>query len=241
MGELVARDLGRLPYREAWAVQEEVHAKVVEGGGGEGELLLVEHPPVITFGRRAEESARHLVASGEALEAMGVEVVESDRGGDITFHGPGQLVVYPIVRLADLGLSVGGYVRRLQEAVVAVVKGFGIEAGMEEGAVGVWCPVGPRGGVGDEARGGPVGKVCAVGVRVKRGVTMHGVALNVTTDLRYFDLIVPCGLTGRPVTSLRKLSAAWGVAEPTMEEVKERVIGALRAALAKDEGQRGEI
>jgi lipoyl(octanoyl) transferase len=184
---MIVQDLGMMKYRDAWAVQEEVHARVL--AGEEERLLLVEHPPVITFGRR--QRPEHVLTSAARLAEMGVEVVESDRGGDVTFHGPGQVVAYPIVRLADHGLSVGGYVRRLQEVVFAILQGeYGMEARLEPGAVGVWV---------DSPRG--VAKICALGVRVRRGVTLHGIALNVTTDLAYFELINPCGLS-RPVTSI---------------------------------------
>src|SRR5436190_638454 len=109
-------DLGLIPYRDAWKMQEEIHAQVL--AGGEEMVLLLEHPPVITFGRRVADSQRNLLASQQVLKEMGVEVVESDRGGDITFHGPGQLVAYPIVRLKDHKLSVGAYVRKLEEIVI---------------------------------------------------------------------------------------------------------------------------
>lgn len=212
--EIIIRELGLVPYRDAWRVQEEVHGRVV-GGESAGEILTVEHPAVITLGRRAEVSASHLLASAEVLGGMGIEVVESDRGGDITYHGPGQVVVYPIVRLSDYGLSVGGYVRLLQEVVVEVLGGFGISGFLESGAVGVWAE-GPRG----------LSKVCAVGVRVKGGVTLHGLALNVTTDLSHFELIVPCGLAGRPVTSMAELMGG-RAPPPPMGEVAERVAGEL--------------
>src|SRR6266581_1422333 len=133
---MIVEDLKLMGYREAWERQERAHEKVV--AGGEERLLLVEHSPVITFGRRAEAAAKNLVASAEMLAEMGVEVVESDRGGDITFHGPGQLVVYPIVRLNDHGLSVGGYVRKLEEVMIGVLSDLGVEAKKEE-AIGVWA------------------------------------------------------------------------------------------------------
>lgn len=202
-------DLGTIGYRDAWALQEEAHGRVMEGG--EETLFLLEHRPVITFGRRAGDSAKNLIASKERLAEMGVEVVESDRGGDITFHGPGQLVAYPIVRLNGHGLSVGGYVRRLEEVVIATLKRFGIEGFKDDCAIGVW--VGERGAA---CGGGGSAKICALGVRIKRGISMHGIALNVTTDLGYFDLINPCGL-GRPVTSMRK---ELGERAPAMSEVK---------------------
>ena len=188
---MLFQDLGRVAYRQAWALQEEAHAEVL--GGGEERVLFVEHPPVITFGRRPGVS-RNLIASEEQLARLGVEVVQSDRGGDITFHGPGQLVAYPIVRLNDHGLSVGAYVHGLEKAVIATLSEFGVQTRTDPSAVGVWA---------DD--GGAPAKLCAIGVRIRRGISLHGLALNVNTDLSYFNLIVPCGLTGRPVTSLHKL------------------------------------
>lgn len=210
-------DLGKSNYRDAWAVQEQVHAQVL--AGEEEQILLVEHPPVITFGRRAEIMGQNnLLASAEALAQAGVEVVQSDRGGDVTFHGPGQLVVYPIIRLSAHGLSVGSYVRLLQETIVAALRELGIESHRDTGAVGVWV------GEADRAE-----KICAIGVRIRRGVTMHGLALNVTTDLRYFNYIIPCGICNRGVTSIQKLL---GEKTPNMDQVKRIVEKSFRATLA---------
>jgi lipoyl(octanoyl) transferase len=203
------QDLGTMPYREAWAVQEAAHSDVL--AGGEERLLLVEHPPVITFGR-CGPVPRNVVAPEEQLARMGVEVVQSDRGGDVTFHGPGQVVAYPIVRLIDHALSVGGYVRALEDAVIRALSTFGVEARREQGAVGIW--------VGDA-------KICAIGVRIRRGVSLHGLALNVTTDLRYFNLIVPCGLVGRPVTSLANVLNG---SSPPAQQVKDELARQLRNA-----------
>jgi lipoate-protein ligase B len=208
-------DLGLMEYRQAWARQEATHAEVL--AGGEERVLLVEHPPVITFGRRPGVDG-NLIASSDQLARLGVDVVQSDRGGDITFHGPGQLVAYPIVRLNDHGLSVGAYVHGLEDAVIATLAEFGIVASKDRAAVGVWT---------DDS--GRAAKICALGVRIKRGVSLHGLALNVETDLRYFDLIVPCGLTGRPVTSMRKIM---GDAVPPMEQVKEVLRGQLDRMLS---------
>jgi lipoyl(octanoyl) transferase len=199
IGAMRIDDLGTLSYRDAWAIQEAAHAEVL--AGGVERVLFVEHTPVITFGRRAGIE-RNLIASDEQLATLGVEVVQSDRGGDITFHGPGQVVAYPIVRLNDHALSVGGYVRALERAVINALGELNVIAQREDGAVGIW--------VNGE-------KVCAIGVRIRRGVSLHGLALNVTTDLRYFNLIVPCGLSGRAVTSLEKLSGA----APSMAHVKD--------------------
>ncbi len=212
---MLVEDLGTMPYRNAWAHQERVHADVV--AGGEARLLLVEHPPVITCGRRPNV-AKNLIATPDQLAKLGVEFVESDRGGDITFHGPGQLVAYPIVRLIDHGLSVGGYVRRLEQTVIAALGDLGIPARKDECAVGVWA---------DDASG-TLAKICALGVRVRRGVTMHGIALNVTTDLNFFNLIVPCGLTRRSVTSIQKIL---GSDTPSMSRVKSVLARHLTEAL----------
>ncbi|MBC7785756.1 MAG: lipoyl(octanoyl) transferase LipB [Burkholderiales bacterium] len=223
-----AVDLSTLDYRTAWQEQERVHADVLSGG--EETILLVEHPPVITFGRRADDSAKHLIASAALLESMGVAVVESDRGGDITFHGPGQLVAYPIVRIADHKLSVGAYVKALEHAAIRSLAHFGIAARLDPGAIGVWVEISEkRRATSDEgtdahsslvAHGSSLGKICALGVRIKRGVSMHGIALNVTTDLSYFNLIIPCGLSERPVTSMQQMM---GERTPAMVDVKKVV------------------
>jgi lipoyl(octanoyl) transferase len=213
---MLITDLGTLGYNDAWRLQEAAHERVL---AGEAErIFLVEHPPVITLGRR-EGAVKNLVASRESLARVGVELVQSDRGGDITFHGPGQLVAYPIIRLNDHRLSVGGYVRALESAVIAALADLGVAARRDEGAVGVW--------VDDPAAGQPA-KLCAIGVRIRRGVSLHGLALNVTTDLNHFNLIIPCGLAGRPVTSLLKLL---GDKRPSMDQVKRVLVDRLIAAL----------
>jgi lipoyl(octanoyl) transferase len=210
-------DLGTMRYRDAWAVQEAAHAEVV--AGGDERILFVEHPPVITFGRRGDDAKRNLIASEEHLAALGVEVVQSDRGGDITFHGPGQVVAYPIIRLNDHALSVGGYVRALERAVIDTLGHLGVPARCETGAVGIWVDAaGPQ---------CTAAKVCAIGVRIRRGVSLHGLALNVNTDLRYFELIIPCGLSGRAVTSLEKLLDG---RTPSLPRVKDVLAGELRNA-----------
>jgi lipoate-protein ligase B len=201
---MISRDLGRLPYRDAWAIQEQAHEAVVAGGGEQ--LLLVEHPPVITFGRRPGGD-KNLLVGKERLAALNVELVESDRGGDVTFHGPGQIVAYPIVRLIDHHLSVGAYVRRLEDIVIAALGEFGVSGQKDESAIGVWVE-----------EGGALAKICALGVRIRQGVSLHGIALNVETDLSYFNLIVPCGLAARGVTSMRRLLQD---RTPTLQAVRE--------------------
>ncbi|MBX3382350.1 MAG: lipoyl(octanoyl) transferase LipB [Phycisphaeraceae bacterium] len=192
-----AINLGRMEYERAYAEQELWVARIIEDRAraarehGCGVLLLVEHPPVITVSRRAGAGA-HLLASPAALAAAGVEVRETDRGGDITYHGPGQQVVYPILDLNLLNLGLHEYMRTLEQAVIDTLAGYGVVGERDPGATGVW--------VGGE-------KICAMGVRVRRWVSMHGLALNVTTDLSHFGFIVPCGLVGRGVTSLRTILA----------------------------------
>jgi lipoyl(octanoyl) transferase len=211
-------DLQTLDYRQAWQVQETVHAQVADGA--EERLLIVEHPPVITLGRRGMTPG-NLLAGEESLSKLGVQLVHSDRGGDITFHGPGQIVVYPIVRLNDHALSVGGYVRALENSIITALAELNVTARRIPGEVGVWT---------DDH--GQTAKIAAIGVRIRRGVSLHGLALNVETDLSYFNLIVPCGLVGKPVTSLRKLL---GAATPPLPRVKGILIDALQQTLAAKE------
>jgi lipoate-protein ligase B len=214
------QDLGLTPYTDAWKIQEAAHEDVL--AGGPERIFLLEHPPVITYGRRPGID-KHLLASKDQLEKLGVEIVQSDRGGDITFHGPGQLVVYPIIRLADHRLSVSGYVHLLEKIIIATLARFQLPASTDPTAVGVWTPnTGPS-----YPHCPPCGpsKVCAIGVRIRRGVTLHGLALNVTTDLRFFDLIIPCGLQNRPVTSLQH---QLGEGAPKMEEVKSTLVEEFR-------------
>lgn len=211
-------DLGTMSYRDAWARQESAHAEVL--AGTEDQLLLVEHPQVITFGRRAEIAGqKNLITPREMLSMLGVEIIQSDRGGDVTFHGPGQIVAYPIVRLNDHGLSVGGFVRRLEQTVIATLKSFDIPAQKDDCAIGVWAPNSE----------GKLAKICALGVRIRRGVSLHGIALNVTTDLSYFKLIIPCGLAGRPVTSMKQLL---GDATPSIDVIKQKLAEEMIAAFS---------
>ena len=205
------RRLGRIDYRDALELQE----KLVEQrklGLIPDQLLLLEHPDVITLGVKTRNDRSHVLASPERLAAEGVSVLPSGRGGDVTFHGPGQLVGYPIFDLKPDRCDVHQYVRDLEEGLIRAVAEFGIEAGRVKGLTGIW--VGPR---GREA------KLAAIGVRISRWVTSHGFALNVTTDLSRFGLIVPCGIEDRPVTSMERL-----LSQPVpMAEVEEAVIRAF--------------
>lgn len=211
-----------MAYAAALEMQRAEHQRVVDAGvvPGPWPLLLVEHlPPVITVSRRAG-SREHLIASEELLAARGVQVCETDRGGDITWHGPGQLVAYPIVNLQALGLGIHAYIRALEVAAIRTCAQFGLTCHQEPGVTGVWC-----GAPGAGAR-----KVCAIGVRVSRWVTMHGLALNVAPDLSYFDLIVPCGLHDRQVTSLQR---ECGARCPSMHAAKSALAEALSGALGE--------
>jgi lipoyl(octanoyl) transferase len=176
--------LGRVPYAEAWELQRRLHADRVDEAIGDV-CLLLEHEPVYTAGRRTEAWER---------PTDGTEVVDVDRGGKITWHGPGQLTGYPIVRLPD-PVDVVAHVRRMEAALIAVCADLGVTAEQVEGRSGVWVPADER---------GPDRKLAAIGVRVSRGVTMHGFALNCDCDLAWFDRIVPCGITDAGVTSLSK-------------------------------------
>ena len=180
-----------------------------------GEVLLVEHTPVYTLGKSGH--AENLLVSREALEAAGAEFFHIDRGGDITFHGPGQLVGYPILDLECLGIGLRDYIDALEEAVIRTVDRYGIRGGRIHGASGVWI----------DAEGCRPRKICAIGVRSSRYVTMHGFALNVTTDLSWFSRINPCGFTDRGVASIASETGS----TPSMEEVKRLVVKFLSEEL----------
>lgn len=234
---LQVRDLGRMRYADAFALQKELQAQVIACRDAEhgkaGILLLVEHdPPVITVSRRPG-ARQHLIASESQLFAGGVEVAETDRGGDITYHGPGQLVVYPILDLNRLGLRLISYLRFLEQIVIDVLAKFEISGVRDACATGVWAPqrAGPysaRTNIGNCATSSA--KIAAIGVRVSRWVSMHGLALNVTTNLDHFNLIVPCGLAGRTVTSMKQML---GVTCPSMDEVKRAMAEEFQSAVER--------
>src|SRR6266436_3194010 len=184
-------DLGLIGYAEAYALQKRVVA-ARKADAIEDALLLCEHPPVITLGRSGKRE--NLLASEHVLRQKGVEFQASDRGGDITYHGPGQIVGYPILNLGAIRRDVMWYVRMLEEAMIRATAEFGITAERVAGKTGIWV----RAGSTEE-------KLAAIGVRISRWVTSHGFAYNVSTDLRNFDLIVPCGIADRKATSLEKL------------------------------------
>ncbi len=196
--------LGIVPYDTALQLQKTLQ-QLRKAGRIENTLLLLEHPPVITLGRNAQLA--NVLASPEFLAQRGVELHEIDRGGDVTFHGPGQLVAYPIFDLRSFEPKVGAveFVRRLEEVLIRTCGDFGVGAQRIKGLTGVWTYA---------LRNKPEAKIAAIGVHISRGVTTHGFALNVTTDLDFFSLIVPCGLTGKQVTSMqRELQKPLGMEE----------------------------
>ncbi len=201
------RWLGRLDYRAAWDLQHELVA-ARSAGNVPDQLLLVEHPAVLTLGRQADPA--HVRASAAELATRGIELIRVERGGEVTYHGPGQLVAYPIVRLADRGLLLRPFVRAIEQAMVATAAAFGVEADRRDGYPGCWVAA-------DSARPRKIG---ALGLRIERGVSYHGIALNVTTDLADYELIDPCGLPDVDVTSVAR-EAGWPAAEsaPSTESV----------------------
>jgi lipoyl(octanoyl) transferase len=197
-------DLGRMGYAQALEIQRARQAELIDArgvpGGPIGTIYLVEHEPVITVTSRPG-AAEHVLASIDHLASLGVELHQTDRGGDVTYHGPGQIVAYPILDLERLSapsgkpLGLHGYMRLLEQAVIDTLATYDISGERDETATGVWVSPGM----------GPPAKIAAMGVRVRKWVTMHGLALNVSPDLAHFNLIVPCGLAGRPVTSMHAI------------------------------------
>lgn len=181
-------------WAEAYALQQELSEQRKRHEIGD-QLLLVEHPHVVTMGRNGHMS--NLIAGEEILARTGIDFHHTNRGGDVTYHGPGQLVGYPILDLNDWKRDVHAYVRAVEDVIIQTIGMFGLRGGRVEGATGVWV---------DGA------KICAIGVHISRWVTSHGFALNVETDLQYFQYIIPCGLT-LPVTSMRALGVGAGMAE----------------------------
>ncbi len=219
------RDLGRLAYKDAWDLQEKLLQETVgvkaairtlEDQQGFNEsaletrhhLLFVEHPPVYTLGKSGH--MENVLLSEEALKQRGIDFYRANRGGDITFHGPEQIVGYPILDLEKFYTDIGRYLRNIEEVIIRVLADYGISSGRSAGETGVWL---------DADKKGFERKICAIGVRSSRWVTMHGFAFNVNTDLDYFNYIIPCGIQDKQVTSLEKELGR----KVSMEEVKEKV------------------
>jgi lipoyl(octanoyl) transferase len=200
MRECVVEDLGRMSYREAFGIQSKIASERKQGQGID-HLLFVEHPHVITVGRNGHQE--NLLAPEETLRQAGIELYETDRGGDVTYHGPGQIVAYPIIDLREWKRDVGAFVRAIEQVLIDTLADFGIDAKRIPGLTGVWTNVPPV-----ILSPGPFprteAKIAAIGVHLSRWVSTHGFALNVSTDLQYFQYIVPCGLA-KPVTSMAAL------------------------------------
>jgi lipoyl(octanoyl) transferase len=205
-------DLHLKDYRETWDFQQAIQDRLIRAktagviSDGLPCLIFVEHPHVYTLGRSGKEN--NLLINPEFLSSIGAAFYKTDRGGDITYHGPGQLVGYPIFDLQSLGIGVRKYIENLEESIIQTLRDFGLNTSRLEGATGVWLKA-------DNLK--PVRKICAIGVKVSRGITMHGFALNVTTDLQYFNHINPCGFTDKGVTSMEKEKGF----KPDMDQVKQ--------------------
>jgi lipoyl(octanoyl) transferase len=221
--EILFQDLGLVRYRAAWDYQEQLFRELMDKKlAGEkhfpGYLLFCEHLPVFTLGKSG--SAENLLVNEQMLDRAGFEFYRINRGGDITYHGPGQIVGYPILDLEQFGLGIKTYIETLEESVIRLLEGYGIASGRLPGATGVWLDAGdPR-----KAR-----KICAIGVRASRHITMHGFAFNVNTDLTHYQYINPCGFTDKGVTSMEKELGG----KQDIEEVKERLRGSLTDGLTR--------
>jgi len=212
-------DLGRKNYKESWEYQESLFKKILDckvknrrestDNNTPNYFLLVEHPHVYTLGKSGDLS--NLLISNEKLNEIGATYYKINRGGDITYHGPGQIVGYPILDLENFFTDIHKYLRFLEEMVILTLSEYGLKAERSEGETGVWLDVGTP----------FVRKICAMGVRASRWVTMHGFALNVNSDLGYFDYMIPCGIKGKAVTSL---NVELGKAEVNLAEVKEKLL-----------------
>lgn len=201
-------DWKHISYSDAWSKQTEIFNSVIEarkeGKPYENRIIFCTHPHVYTIGKHGKQE--NMLISDDMLSRIGAEVFRIDRGGDITYHGPGQLVCYPILCLEDFNLGLKGYLHLLEEAVIRTCSHYGIQSGRVDGATGVWIDINtPR-----------ERKICAMGVRSSHFVTMHGLALNVNTDLKYFDYINPCGFTNKGVTSIEKETGV----QVSMDEVR---------------------
>lgn len=218
MPPLLTCDLGLISWSDAYAFQERIVA-ARKADAIDDVLLFCQHPHVITFGRNADRD--NLLASENVLRQKNVELRETNRGGDITYHGPGQIVGYPIVSLDRIRRDVHWYVRALEEAMIRATASYGLEAFRIPGKTGIWL---------NPANGAPEEKLGAIGVHISRWVTSHGFAYNVSTDLRYFDLIVPCGIAERKATSLEKLLDR----SVSLDEVRPRLAANLAEIFGRE-------
>jgi len=227
------RDLGLMPYQQAWDYQEKLLNEIItqklefQRQPSDHEqltnnyLLFVEHPHVFTLGKSGSED--NMLANFIQLQAKNAEFIHTNRGGDITYHGPGQIVGYPILNLDYFAKGIRDYIEKLEEAIILCLDHFGIEGHRLDGATGVWL---------DPTVPGKTRKICAIGVRVSRGVSMHGFAFNVNTDLSYFSLINPCGFTNKKVTSLQQESGKKMDIDEVKQVLKEKIAEVFRMELS---------
>lgn len=212
MKEVFFKDWGRMPYKSAWDLQEQWMAEKIalkkEHKQPENHLIFVEHNPVFTLGKNGNE--QNVLMPKEQLAALGIDYFHINRGGDITFHGPGQIVGYPIIDLEQFKTDLGWYLRGLEDVIIFTLAEYGIKGDRSPGETGVWI---------DPDKKGFERKICAMGIRCSRWVTMHGFAFNINTSLHYFDYIIPCGIQNKKVTSLQK-ELGQSIDE---EEVKEKL------------------
>ncbi len=218
MNNINYQNLGLVPYKKAWDYQLELFNQLLENKKAEiknkkHHLLFVNHPHVFTIGRNGDDN--NLLINRQLLEEKGIELFHIDRGGDITYHGPGQQVVYPIFDLDEFKINTREFVFRLEEAVIHTLEEFSIKSSRLEGAAGIWLDADDK----QKSR-----KICAIGIRSSRRVTMHGIALNINTDLSYFSLMNPCGFIDRGVTSLKKEFGKSVDSEHIVSVLKERII-----------------
>ncbi len=196
MNNIIIKDLGLIPYADAYRIQTEIFTDLLKRKSDNkktnGTILFCEHPHVYTIGKSGKRE--NLLISEEQLQKINAEFISVDRGGDITYHGPGQIVVYPIIDLDNYKMGVKDYIYFLEYLIIDVLKRYGVKGEISEGNIGVWSDVGKA----------SERKICSVGVKVSKKITMHGIALNVNTDLTYFSYINPCGFTEKGVTSLKK-------------------------------------
>lgn len=213
MREIILQDLGKQSYKQVWDYQEELLQKKLQSkkinNYETDHLLFVEHHPVYTLGRNGKED--NLLVNHKFLEEKGIEFYRINRGGDITFHGPQQLVGYPILDLTDYKTDLGWYLRSLEEIIILTISEYGLQGERSKGETGVWL---------DAKIKGRERKICAMGIRCSRWITMHGFALNVNVDLNHFNFITPCGIQNKQVTSLKKELGR----DVAMDEVKEKLI-----------------
>ncbi|MBO6513157.1 MAG: lipoyl(octanoyl) transferase LipB [Phycisphaerales bacterium] len=227
-------DLGMVPYEEAYRIQTTHHEQVLEsrtsGAPELGRILMVEHPPVITVTKRPD-AASHVIASESLLAQHGVTLHQTDRGGDVTYHGPGQLVCYPILDLNAAKLRIHDYIRLLEASVIDTLRDFGIAGSVDPDATGVW--IDPEDNPDLGMRFDQPAKVCAIGVRVRKWITLHGLAINLDPNMEHYSLLVPCGLAGRPVVSIRQLlgehaPTMGGLSDRLAEHLSDRIMGNIR-------------